>query len=71
MSLRAVFLVLAMATAAHAQDNAADQARAAVVMLEEAFGQLDAADGARDRVQALTTTIQAFESGLAAISTPP
>ncbi len=38
-------------------------------MLEEAAVQLEAADGARDRVQALTQTIQAFETGLAAMRT--
>jgi septal ring factor EnvC (AmiA/AmiB activator) len=38
-------------------------------MLEEAAVQLDEADGAQDRIQALTQTIQAFETGLAAMRT--
>jgi len=38
-------------------------------MLEDAAAQLDAADKARDRVRALTATIQAFETGLAAMRT--
>jgi len=69
MILRAAFLVLALASSANAQGDAAAQARAAVTMLEEAAEQMEAADGARDRVQALTATIQAFETGLAAMRT--
>ncbi|KIN74648.1 murein hydrolase activator EnvC family protein [Sulfitobacter guttiformis] len=69
MILRATFFALAFATAASAQSDASAEARAAVVMLEEAVVQLEAADGARDRVQALTQTIQAFETGLAAMRT--
>jgi septal ring factor EnvC (AmiA/AmiB activator) len=69
MILRAAFIVLALASSANAQGDAAAQARAAVTMLEEAAEQMEAADGARDRVQALTATIQAFETGLAAMRT--
>lgn len=69
MILRAALLVLALVSSAHAQGDAAAQARAAVTMLEEAAEQMKAADGARDRVQALTATIQAFETGLAAMRT--
>lgn len=69
MILRAAFLVFALASPAAAQGDAAAQARAAVGMLEDAALQLDAADGARDRVRALTGTIQAFETGLAAMRT--
>lgn len=69
MIWRALFLALVFATPASAQGDASAQARAAIVMLEEAAGQLDAADGARDRVRALTETIQAFETGLAAMRT--
>jgi len=69
MILRAALLSLALATGAQAQGDAAAQARAAVTMLEDAAEQMEAADGARDRVQALTATIQAFETGLAAMRT--
>jgi septal ring factor EnvC (AmiA/AmiB activator) len=69
MILRAALLAIALATPAAAQNDAAAQARAAVGMLEDAALQLDAADGARDRVRALTGTIQAFETGLAAMRT--
>ncbi len=69
MILRAALLAFALATPAAAQSDAAAQARAAVGMLEDAALQLDAADGARDRVRALTGTIQAFETGLAAMRT--
>ncbi|MBB3994278.1 septal ring factor EnvC (AmiA/AmiB activator) [Sulfitobacter undariae] len=69
MILRAAFVWIVVATSAFAQGDAASQARAAVVMLEDAAMQLDAADKARDRVRALTATIQAFETGLAAMRT--
>ncbi|MAM63343.1 MAG: peptidase M23 [Maritimibacter sp.] len=38
-----------------------------MALLEEASGALDAADGAGDRVAALTQTVQAYEAGLAAL----
>lgn len=69
MILRAALLLLLFAGPAAAQGDAAAQARAAVVMLEEATVQLDNAQGANDRVKALTETIQAFETGLAAMRT--
>lgn len=69
MRLGAFLLVLALASPVAAQDGAAVQARAAVALLEDATARLDAADGARDRVRALTETIQAFETGLAAMRT--
>lgn len=69
MILRAVLIFAALATPLAAQNDAARQARAAVGMLEDAALQLDAAGGARDRVRALTGTIQAFEIGLAAMRT--
>jgi septal ring factor EnvC (AmiA/AmiB activator) len=69
MILRAALLAFALVTPAAAQSDAAAQARAAVGMLEDAALQLNAADGARDRVRALTGTIQAFETGLAAMRT--
>jgi len=66
----AVLLALVLAApATHAQGDAAAQARAAVSMLEQAAAQLESADRARDRVRALTETIQAFETGLAAMRT--
>ncbi|MEW9918153.1 murein hydrolase activator EnvC [Marimonas sp. MJW-29] len=52
---------------AMAQTPAADHARAAAAALEEASRLLDEAEGARDRVRALTQTIQAFETGLGAM----
>ncbi len=69
MIIRAVLFALAIASSASAQGDAAAQARAAVTMLEEAAVQLEQAGGARDRVKALTQTIQAFETGLAAMRT--
>lgn len=69
MILRAALLSLALAVPAFAQGDAAAQARTAVALLEDAAEQMDAADGARDRVRALTATIQAFETGLAAMRT--
>jgi septal ring factor EnvC (AmiA/AmiB activator) len=69
MILRAALLALILANPALGQSDAAGQARAAVQMLEDAAEQLDQADGARDRVRALTGTIQAFETGLAAMRT--
>ncbi len=51
---------------AWAQDQA-EAARSAARALEEASVQLDRADGARDRVRALTQAVQAYEAGLAAM----
>nr|WP_236628002.1 MULTISPECIES: peptidoglycan DD-metalloendopeptidase family protein [unclassified Sulfitobacter] len=50
-----------------AEQDAARQARAAADQLEAASALLDAAEGAGDRVAALTETIQAYEKGLAAM----
>ncbi len=69
MILRAAVLALLCAGSALAQDDASAQARAAVGMLEAAAEQMDQADGARDRIRALTETIQAFETGLSAMRT--
>ncbi|MEM7520130.1 MAG: peptidase M23 [Pseudomonadota bacterium] len=52
-----------------AQSSAAPQAREAAAALEAAAVLLDDADGARDRVRALTQTIQAYEVGLGAMRT--
>ncbi|QPM91092.1 murein hydrolase activator EnvC family protein [Pseudooceanicola algae] len=46
---------------------AATAARAAADALEAAHMRLDAAEGARDRVAALTETVKAYEQGLAAL----
>jgi septal ring factor EnvC (AmiA/AmiB activator) len=55
------------ATALNAQGTPAESAQAALAQLEDASRALTAADGARDRVAALTQTVQAYESGLAAL----
>lgn len=62
----AIFLSL-FAISALAQTTAGTQAREAAVALEAASERLANADGARDRVKALTETIQAFEAGLGAM----
>ena len=50
-----------------AETSPADEAMAAVQQLEEASFALQEADSARDRVAALTETVQGFEAGLAAL----
>ncbi|MEP5631422.1 MAG: peptidase M23 [Tateyamaria sp.] len=50
-----------------AQEDAGALARAAGQLLETASVQLDDADSARDRVRALTQTVQAYEAGLSAM----
>lgn len=50
-----------------AQTPTAEQAREAAAALEAASEMLDEAEGARNRVRALTETIQAFETGLGAM----
>ncbi len=70
MIWRAALVMLALSAPLGAQtSDAAGQARAAIQMLEDATLKMDGADGARDRVRALTETIQAFETGLAAMRT--
>ena len=63
--LALAFLLLGVPAAA--QGDAAALAQEAVAALELASEQLDAADTARDRVKALTQTVQAYEDGLVAI----
>tara|TARA_R100000322_G_scaffold94439_7_gene59093 strand:+ start:4753 stop:5895 length:1143 start_codon:yes stop_codon:yes gene_type:complete len=58
---------VAVAGPARAQSDPTQSARQAMALLEEASGALDAADGAGDRVAALTQTVQAYEAGLAAL----
>ncbi|MBJ6373625.1 peptidase M23 [Sedimentitalea sp. CAU 1593] len=61
-------MALVIGSTAQAQpEEPGAAARAALAQLQQATESLDAADGARDRVRALTATIQAFESGLAAM----
>ncbi len=55
------------AGAAVAQTDPTESARAAMVDLQAAGAALEAADGAQDRVAALTQTIQAYEAGLASL----
>ncbi len=50
-----------------AETDPAEAARAAAQMLEDASIALSEAESARDRVRALTETVQAFEAGLAAM----
>jgi septal ring factor EnvC (AmiA/AmiB activator) len=56
-----------MAGGAWAQTDPADAARAAAERLAEASQMLEAAEGARNRVKALTETIQAYQDGLQAM----
>ncbi len=60
-------LCLVVPSLLFAQSETADQARRAAQELEAAGELLTRAEGARDRVQALTETIQAFEHGLGAM----
>jgi septal ring factor EnvC (AmiA/AmiB activator) len=66
MILRALVLALVLSAPAHAA-TVAEQATQAAESLQDAISALEAAKGARDRVTALTTTIRAYESGLAAL----
>ncbi|SNS18070.1 murein hydrolase activator EnvC family protein [Tropicimonas sediminicola] len=56
-----------LAGAATAETDPAVIARQAAEQLEAAARSLEAAGGARDRVRALTQTVQAYEEGLAAL----
>lgn len=53
--------------AAPAQTDAADAALRAAQVLQDAATSLAEAEGARDRVEALTDTVQAYETGLLAL----
>lgn len=66
-SLAAVLLSLVLAVPAVAQTDPALTARRAAGMLADAQLALSEADGARDRVAALTEVIRAYEEGLAAL----
>lgn len=68
MRLLGLILCLCLPASLSAETSA-DRARAAAQALEDASRMLDKADGARDRVRALTETIRAFEVGLGAMRT--
>ena len=68
--MRFVCLLVAsilLAGAAGAQTDPSTLAERAASQLEDAARSLEAAGGARDRVRALTATVQAYEEGLAAL----
>ena len=65
--IRALVLLMALTGTATAQPDPAMTAREASRMLEDAATALQDADGARDRVEALTETVRAYEHGLDAL----
>ena len=68
--IRALALVLALALPAAAEEVTGDVARAAAsaaARLQASVEALAVAEGAKDRVAALTETIKAYEAGLAAL----
>ncbi len=66
--IRAFAICLGLAVSpALAQDDPSAAARAAAEQLEAAGAALSEAQSARDRVRALTETVQAYEAGLAAM----
>ncbi len=68
MTLRALSLVAMLCPVwAHAQGDPSQAALEAAALLEQASVELTEAEGARDRVRALTETIQAYEAGLSAM----
>ncbi|MES0824912.1 murein hydrolase activator EnvC family protein [Ruegeria sp. SCP11] len=67
MTLRALLLAALFATPVHAQTDPSTAALNAARMLEEASIALTEAESARDRVRALTETVQAYEAGLTAM----
>lgn len=67
MTLRAFLFAALFAMPVEAQTDPSKAALDAVQMLEEASIALNNAENARDRVRALTETIQAYEAGLAAM----
>ena len=64
--IRAAVLLLALAASA-ALGGVAEEAQKASADLQQAVDDLQAAEGAKDRVAALTTTIKAYEAGLSAL----
>jgi septal ring factor EnvC (AmiA/AmiB activator) len=67
MIARAVALALVLTAAPAAAQSVAEQATKASADLQAAVAALEAAEGARDRVAALTETIRAYETGLGAL----
>lgn len=68
MNLRALAIALALCPAAAAADaDPAALAEEAAALLADAALKLEAAEGARDRIDALTETVRAYETGLAAL----
>ncbi|WP_299287825.1 peptidase M23 [uncultured Tateyamaria sp.] len=67
MRYLAALIACLMAVSAAAQEDAGALAREAGAQLESASIQLTEADSARDRVRALTQTVQAYEAGLSAM----
>lgn len=67
MRVLAAICCLVCAVPAFALDDPAQAARSAATQLEEAAIALHEASSARDRVRALTLTVQAYESGLTAM----
>jgi len=65
--LRALCLSLCLAGPAVAQSDAASMADRAAQALSRAAESLEAAESSRDRVAALTRTVQAYEDGLSAL----
>ena len=68
--IRWTVLIVLMALPAGAQEVTGDVAKAAArasAALQDSVAALDAAEGAKDRVAALTQTIRAYEAGLAAL----
>ena len=65
--LRTLLITLTLSAPAFAQDNPGATAQAAADKLRAASIQLNEAKSARDRVKALTSTVQAFETGLDAM----
>jgi len=67
--MRALWLCLVLLSPGFAlgQEGPAERARAAIALIDEATAELEAAGSGRDRVQALTRTIVAYEDGLAAL----
>lgn len=65
--MRHLVLLLCLLVAPASAQTPAQAALGAMAQLEEATVKLDAAQGARDRVRALTEAVQAFEAGLAAM----
>ena len=67
MILRAAALALVLTAVPAAAQSVAEQAAQASADLQAAVAALEAAEGARDRVAALTETIRAYETGLGAL----